>query len=61
MKELTAWNEHVKMMERKMEKKIEKEKKKEETTDDSVTKYRLVPSPIKDERPVPIYKVSSEF
>lgn len=44
-----------------MEKKIEKEKKKEETTDDSVMKYRLVPSATKDERPVPTYKVSSEF
>lgn len=61
-KELTAWNEHLKVMEKEMKriemkKKTEEEKKKEQTKDhDSAVKSKIR-SPMKDGRPAPIYKV----
>ncbi|KAJ7378398.1 hypothetical protein OS493_023654 [Desmophyllum pertusum] len=56
VEELTAWNEHLKRMEKEVGKKSEEEKKKEQNKDgDSAVKSK-VSSLIKDRRPVPTYK-----
>lgn len=61
-KELTAWNEHLTVMEKEM-KRLEKERytkeeeKTEQTQDHDSTVKRQVRLPIKDGRPAPTYKV----
>ena len=62
-KELTAWNEHLKKMEKEInrmekEKNTEEEKKKEQTKDRDFAVKSKIRSPIKNDRPAPTYKVS---
>lgn len=57
VEELTAWNEHLKRMEKEVGKKSEEEKKKEQNKDGDSAAKSKVSSLIKDRRPVPTYKV----
>ncbi|KAJ7378405.1 helicase [Desmophyllum pertusum] len=56
VEELTAWNEHLKRMEKEVGKKSEEEKKKEQNKDGDSAAKSKVSSLIKDRRPVPTYK-----
>lgn len=58
--ELEAWNKHVKTMENEMETKNEEEKENEQKKDENENAIKTITrSPIKDDRPVPTYKVRS--